>query len=387
MSSVANRGVIEMSAKAALPTRVLMSTDTTSGVFRYSLELARALSRFDVEIALATMGKAVSAEQRNAIKRLGNVELFESEWKLEWMDDPWDDVQRAGDWLLEIEAKTAPDLVHLNAYAHGALDWYAPCVIVAHSCSLSWWDAVRRAPLPDTLAAYREHALRGLHSAQLVIAPSHAMIAAVEQHFGALASSRVIANAVNPRAFAPGAKLAYVLAAGHVWDEAKNLRSLCEIATRVKWPIVIAGAGEPPGSHAPTLGGARSVASPSRTELAEWLSRASIYALPARYEPFGLSVLEAAHAGCALVLGDIPSLREYWDDAAVFVDPDDTGALERMLSYLIAEPDRRRELSQRALERAKIFVPEEMGAAYLKAYRGVMTQRRRVLEENAAYAR
>jgi glycosyltransferase involved in cell wall biosynthesis len=150
---------------------------------------------------------------------------------------------------------------------------------------------------------------------------------------------------------------------------------------------VIAGAGEPPGSHAPTLGGARSVASPSRTELAEWLSRASIYALPARYEPFGLSVLEAAHAGCALVLGDIPSLREYWDDAAVFVDPDDTGALERMLSYLIAEPDRRRELSQRALERAKIFVPEEMGAAYLKAYRGVMTQRRRVLEENAAYAR
>ncbi len=32
--------------------------------------------------------------------------------------------------------------------------------------------------------------------------------------------------------------------------------------------------------------------------------------LPARYEPFGLSVLEAALSGCALVLGDIPSLRE-----------------------------------------------------------------------------
>ena len=42
------------------------------------------------------------------------------------------------------------------------------------------------------------------------------------------------------------------------------------------------------------------------------MARASIYALPARYEPFGLSILEAALSGAALVLGDIPSLREVW---------------------------------------------------------------------------
>ena len=59
-------------------------------------------------------------------------------------------------------------------------------------------------------------------------------------------------------------------------------------------------------------------------QMARVVSRApSIYALPARYEPFGLSVLEAALSGCALVLGDIPSLREIWDGAALFVDPDD----------------------------------------------------------------
>ncbi len=39
------------------------------------------------------------------------------------------------------------------------------------------------------------------------------------------------------------------------------------------------------------------------------------------YEPFGLSVLEAALSGCALVLGDIPSLRENWDGAADFAEP------------------------------------------------------------------
>lgn len=377
-----------MTQAKSLPTRVLMIADTMSGVFRHSLELARALNRFEVEVALATMGRAVSSEQRAAIARLSNVELFESEWKLEWMDDPWDDVQRAGEWLLEVEAKTAPDIVHLNEYAHGALDWYAPCLIVAHSCALSRWSALRRTPLPDTLATYREHTRRGLHAAHLVIAPSHAMIASLEQHYGALASSRVIANAINPRAFVPGAKLPYVLAAGHMRDEAKNLRLLSKVGTRVSWPIVFAGAAAPLDrhSHSRALDGVRTLGPLPRTELAEWLSRASIYALPARYESFGLSVLEAAHAGCALVLGDIPSLREYWNDAAVFVDPDDADALERVLSYLVADPERRQELSQAAIERAKIFVPEEMAAAYLKAYQGVMKQRRRVLEENAACA-
>ena len=52
------------------------------------------------------------------------------------------------------------------------------------------------------------------------------------------------------------------------------------------------------------------------------MGRAAIYALPARYEPFGLSILEAALSGCALVIGDIPSLREIWADAALFVPSD-----------------------------------------------------------------
>src|ERR1043165_9523225 len=80
-----------MTQGKSLPTRVLMIADTMSGVFRHSLELAYALSRLEVELALATMGKSLSSEQRDAIARLSNVELFESEWKLEWMDDPWDD--------------------------------------------------------------------------------------------------------------------------------------------------------------------------------------------------------------------------------------------------------------------------------------------------------
>jgi glycosyltransferase involved in cell wall biosynthesis len=99
------------------------------------------------------------------------------------------------------------------------------------------------------------------------------------------------------------------------------------------------------------------------------LSRAAIYALPAKYEPFGLSVLEAALSGCALVLGDIPSLRENWNGAAVFVNPNDTDELQNQLKRLIADRVWRKELAERALERSKAFTVERMTDAYVSVYR------------------
>src|SRR5262249_58528859 len=79
----------------------------------------------------------------------------------------------------------------------------------------------------------------------------------------------------------------------------------------------------------------------SEAEMAPLYAGASIYAAPARYEPFGLTILEAALSGCALVLGDIPSLRELWEDAAVFVPRDDDAALETCLRDLIRHPEMR----------------------------------------------
>jgi glycosyltransferase involved in cell wall biosynthesis len=68
------------------------------------------------------------------------------------------------------------------------------------------------------------------------------------------------------------------------------------------------------------------------------------------------------------VLGDIPSLRELWDDAAEFVPPDDHQALQRALSALIASPERRTEFAARALARAQQFSSERMADAYVTAY-------------------
>ena len=104
------------------------------------------------------------------------------------------------------------------------------------------------------------------------------------------------------------------------------------------------------------------------TDLVSWMSRAAIYALPARYEPFGLSALEAALCGCALVLGDRPSLREIWGDAALYVDPADAAALERTVQMLIERTRLRDLMAGRALARARELTPRRMADGYHDTY-------------------
>ena len=101
------------------------------------------------------------------------------------------------------------------------------------------------------------------------------------------------------------------------------------------------------------------------------MARASIYALPARYEPFGLSVLEAALSGCALVLGDIPSLRENWEERALFVSPDDHVALQYAIASLIDDFEMRVRLGAAARVRGLELGLERFAEGYRRVYEGL----------------
>lgn len=371
--------------------RVLMTTDTVGGVWSYALELAAALAPHGVEVVLASMGGPVSAVQRREMATLHNVTLLESAYRLEWMEDPWPDVYRAGDWLLRLEEDMAPDLIHLNGYALGSLPWQAPVLIVGHSCVLSWWRAVKGEDAPSSWNRYRYEVTHGLHGADMVLAPSRAMLAALERHYGPLAHTGVVYNAVNPAPFAPRTKDPFVLSAGRLWDDAKNLRALDAVAPRLSWPVYVAG-DTALGTSAQASGwdvvpaNVLCLGRLGRQHLAQWYARAAIYALPARYEPFGLTALEAGLAGCALVLGDIDSLREIWGDAAIRVPPDDHDALAERLNGLVGDRAAREAWGARARRRALEYAPERMAMGYLDAYRSLLGCGRRARDAVAATA-
>src|SRR3954451_3897637 len=92
--------------------RILMTTDAVGGVWTYAMQLAKSLAPYDIEITLATMGPPPSEPQREEAARIENLSLIASDYKLEWMDEPWTDVAQAGRWLLNLEQQVSPDMVH-----------------------------------------------------------------------------------------------------------------------------------------------------------------------------------------------------------------------------------------------------------------------------------
>src|SRR5918999_984754 len=158
------------------PKCVLMTTDTIGGVWTYALELSRGLAQHSLAVVLATMGRPLTQAQRQEAGRVSNLQIEESKYKLEWMYQPWSDVNRAGDWFLKLEERYRPDLAHLNPYSFGVLTWRAPTLVVGHSCVLSWWQAVKGAPAPPEWTRYRQEVCRGLKMAGKVVAPSTAML-------------------------------------------------------------------------------------------------------------------------------------------------------------------------------------------------------------------
>ena len=351
--------------------RVLMTADAVGGVWDYALQLAEGLGTCGVEVTLATMGPLPRDDQRAAAREVPGLRLVESDYRLEWAEHPWDDVARAGSWLLELEAQAQPDIVHLNGYAHGALAWNAPAVVVAHSCVCSWWSAVRGAEAPEEWAAYRRAVRDGLRAATAVVAPSAAMLHALSAHYGAVTGT-VVPNGRDAAQFHTGPKEPLVLSAGRLWDEAKNVAALASIAHGLPWPVALAGERQNAPGEPVHDGPVEYLGRLSSADLRSWMARASIYAMPARYEPFGLSILEAGLSGCALVLGDIPSLREHWDGAAAFVAPDDREALRSAIEGLIDSPARRSELGRRARDRGQEFTVGRMADAYRRLYEGLL---------------
>jgi len=362
--------------------KILMTTDTVGGVWNYALQLTRALLPRGVDVHLATMGAPLSRPQRDDARCIANLTVHESSFRLEWMRDPWEDVRAAGRWLLELEAEVGPDVVHLNGFAHGALPWRAPVLVVGHSCVLSWWRAVHGTDAPAAeWQQYRDAATAGLRAAALVAAPTQAMLDALHEHYGPLPRTRVIPNGRDVDAPPLGARDAFgryprydalhtpaVLAAGRAWDESKGTATLVEAAPEIRWPVHVAGAETDPEGVRRLLPNVNALGTLTPEALQYWYRRAPIFVQPSLYEPFGLAPLEAALHRCALVLSDIPSLREVWGDAAVFVPARDPAALAEAVNRLIGDAALLMRHADAAYQRARTFTARRMASTYHECY-------------------
>lgn len=349
--------------------RVLITADAVGGVWTYALDLAGGLAARGIEPVLAVLGPPPGADQRAAAGAIPGLELVETRTVLDWMAQGPADVRAAGAAVAALARDEGVDLVHLNSPALAAAAAFpGPVVAACHSCVATWWAAVRGTVLPPNFAWRAELTGRGYAAADGLIAPSRAFARATAEAYG-VPEPIVVHNGCRavPGLSGPD-EAVFVLAAGRLWDDAKGLATLDAAAARLSCPTRAAGATEGPNGARIVLRHVQALGRLDEAALARQLAGRPIFCAPALYEPFGLAVLEAAQAGCPLVLSDIPSFRELWADAAVFVPPRDAAALARALAALAIDPAERTRLAAVARACAKAYTVEAMVAGTLAVY-------------------
>lgn len=348
--------------------RVLMTTDTVGGVWTYSCALGSHLAASGHEVSLVTMGPRARTEQREML-RGSRVYLIETDLALEWQDPEGQDLSHARVILASLEARFRPDVIHLNSFREATFAWRAPMVLVAHSCVNSWALACRDTAWLDEprWRSYTERVAAALDMAQAWVCPSQSFHDSVTEIYRPQSAGVVIWNGIAPKGFA-ARKQDLIFAAGRLWDRAKNIEVLTAAAPGLDWPVQVAGPADSCPSDSVTWLGQL-----PRDAMQGRLQHAAIFVSPALYEPFGLSVLEAAAAGCALVLSDIPTFRELWSGAALFVDPTDSKALHRTLASLCADVRERVRLQRAAYEQSLTYSLTRTTSAYLGLYEGLLS--------------
>lgn len=356
------------------PRRVLLTTDAVGGVWRQTLDLCAGLAEAGVEPVLLGLGPRPDATRALEAHAIPGLRLDWLELPLEWMakdEAAFTPVPRA---IAERAAFHGADVVHLMSPAQAAgIETPLPVVVTAHSCIATWFRAVRGSDVPPAWAWQKAWSARGFARADMATAPSRAFAQALEREYGPLPRLRVVHNGQPAGEPAPGGpRLPQALAAGRFWDDGKGLALLDAAAALARTPILAAGAlAGPNGAQAAPPRHVQALGLLDAAAMREAYARARLFVSTALYEPFGLAVLEAAHAGLPLVLSDIPTFRTLWDEAALFVDPHDAAAVAAAIDRLCADERLCAELSAKARAAAEQYSfarhVHDMGAVYAAA--------------------
>ena len=245
--------------------------------------------------------------------------------------------------------------------------WWPAC----HSCVRSWWAAVETGPLPASLAWQADLTARGYAAADQVVAPSRAFANTTQLTYRLPQSPLVVHNGRRALALPHATPGDFIFTAGRLWDRGKTVAALEPLAAALPWPVLAAGPTEGPDGSTIRLHHVHSLGVLDAPGLANYLAQTPIFISLARYEPFGLAVLEAAQAGCPLVLADTAGFRELWDGAALFVPIDDEAAALSALRRLIADPQARRQAGQAAAADAAQYTVAAMAARMAQLYRSL----------------
>ena len=357
------------------PLKLFMTADAVGGVFTYALDLAKGLATHGVTTTLALLGPSPTPAQRERAADIPGLRLVETHLPLDWLAEDRRAADQAASEIAALAEFYHADIVHLNTPSLACDHYHCPVVVALHSCLASWWAAVKQGPMPPDFRWRTELMAYGLRCADARVCPSAALAGEAGRIYGRLPSvvhnGRSMPPELRAEKHAP-----YVLSTGRLWDEGKGLATLAAAASVIDLPVVVAGPVHGPNGSRAATDHIVTLGTLEEAEMRRRLAEGPVFVSTALYEPFGLGVLEAAQAGCGLVLSDIPSFRELWSGAALFAAPRDPMAFAVAVNQLAGDCELCRRLGMAARERAGRYTVEAMASKMMEIYAGLAAGRK-----------
>lgn len=354
--------------KALVPLRVLMALDTIGGVWRFGLDLARALAPRNVSFVFVTLGPAPTEVQRQEAEALGK--LVHLPLPLDWLAASENELSDVPSRIAETAAQHEVDLIQLNMPTQAAgLETDKPIIVMSHSCVPTWFQAVRKTAPPEDREWHVRLNRKGISRADVVLVPSRSHGELMVATYGQIRNLRVVHEATGAALHAADrAAREGIVAVGRWWDEAKNGVVLDAAAGLMSSTLTMVGNTTGPNGESFTIRNAVPAGPLAHADTLALVGKAEAFVSSSLYEPFGLAVLEAAACRTPLILADIPAYRELWDGGALFVPPCEPAAYAEAVEKLRQERQLREILAQLASNRATRFTPARQATAMRAVY-------------------
>jgi alpha-1,3-rhamnosyl/mannosyltransferase len=374
-----------------------------SGVGRMTLEIVRAARRAAAigKISLLMHGRVHPAEMADSVGEPDGTEgdVTGINWKARLIDLPGMGAVR--------QARQTLITHRINRLAHDRLVYYEPNMIarpvaiptVVTINDLSWHHQPSWHPA-ERLAWIDRDLHNTLNRARGITALSQFTKDAAVAGLGVAADRVTVVKLAPAEAFRPctADEAAPVLARFGLQDRSyvlsistieprKNFDRLFAAhqalppALRRRAPLVIAGGkGWGAGINADATAAAmrrgelRMLGHVADSDLVTLCARAGVFAYVSLYEGFGLPVIEAMAAGCAVVASNTTAIPEVAGDAALLVNPLDEAAIAAGLRAVLEDAALAERLRRAGLAQAALFSWDRTVAGLLACWNAALDQ-------------
>ena len=364
--------------------RVLMTSSAERDIWQFTSLLVGQLAEHHAASVLVVVLGRLPAESNIAF--LCHRAHPDATVEVQNLDGPLDNEEHAAADQLAVTRSALRDLarqwgaqvIHANHFSAVAAGFESiPVLLTAHGDQCSKHSLVDGESPPQVEPGYVEMIRRSLMTASCVVAPSGFVADCLSRWFGYRGVVRVIPYAATPFPEAMEAERKIdVVTSGDLWAPSTNF--VCfqaaaalapDLAFAAIGPLVPYGIQRTrPIAHSILFTG-----DASKAELNQMLANSKVYVSASTYDPTGVGSIQAALAGCRLLLSDSAFYRAIWGDRAAYFDARDVDSLLAGIRSLLVGMDMDMETwytgdGPARRQAIQLHSAQHVAAAYLATY-------------------